>query len=80
MHWEIEPPSAFTKADPELGQPSGSSDDQLTPVVAFQLNESSLAVLKPGFVSRLPELLVRQTQVPPEHELPVPQFKQLAPQ
>jgi hypothetical protein len=79
-HWEIEPPFELTAADPEFGQPSGSLDDQLTPLVAFQLNEISLELLKPAPASRLPELGARQTQLPPAHEPPVPQLRQLDPQ
>jgi hypothetical protein len=64
MHWEeMEPVLALTKADPESGQPSASSVDQVAPLVGLQL-ESSLDVLKPGVVSRLPELLARQTHWP----------------
>jgi hypothetical protein len=69
MHWEIEPPLALTKTDPELGQPSASSADQVAPLVALQL-ESSLDVLKAGVVSRLLALVARQTHWPLPLQVP----------
>jgi hypothetical protein len=79
-HWVIEPSVTLTKAAPEFGQPSESLPDQVVPLVPFQLNEISLELLKPAPASRLPEVGARQTQLPPVHEPPGPQFAQLDPQ
>ena len=65
----MEPLLALTKTAPEFGQPSASSADQVVPLAALQL-ESSLEVLKPGVVSRLPELVARQTHWPLLSQVP----------
>jgi hypothetical protein len=67
----MDPDPEHVSASSVPTQEAPSDNDQLDALDAWS---------KPGVASRLAELGVRQTQLPEEHVLPIPQFTQLAPQ